>query len=153
MRLNLKYVVKTYGDLTKEELYKILRLRAQVFVVEQDCPYQDVDNKDQIARHVMGFKEDRLVAYTRLFKAGDYFKNASIGRVVVCKEDRKYGYGKDLMQISIEQVMKYDQNNIIEISAQKYLKNFYNDLGFQQQGDEYLEDNIPHILMIKSDFN
>jgi len=84
----MDFLIKSYSELTKEELYEMLRLRAEVFVVEQDCPYQDVDNKDQKAYHVLGYDQDHLVAYTRFFKAGDYFDKASIGRVVVKQSHR-----------------------------------------------------------------
>ncbi|WP_031426847.1 GNAT family N-acetyltransferase [Flavimarina sp. Hel_I_48] len=149
MEKNLTYTIKTYTELNKDELYAILRLRAEVFVVEQDCPYQDVDNKDQKAVHILGYKNESLVAYTRIFKPGGYFENASIGRVVVAKKERQYGYGKELMQQSINEVIKLYGNLIIEISAQEYLRKFYNELGFVQQGEGYLEDNIPHIRMFR----
>ncbi|HKL90636.1 MAG TPA: GNAT family N-acetyltransferase, partial [Allomuricauda sp.] len=93
--------VKTFNELTTEELYQILRLRSEVFVVEQDCVYQDVDNKDQKALHVLGIKNNEVVAYTRVFEPGDYFDNVSIGRVVVSQDQRKYGLGKQIMQSSL----------------------------------------------------
>ena len=146
----ISFSIKTYDQLTKDELYELLQLRAEVFVVEQDCPYQDVDGKDKKAVHVLGYKDEKLVAYTRIFKQGDYFENASIGRVVVSKAQRKFGYGYDLMNASIQAVEKYFRTNTIEISAQTYLKKFYNNLGFKEVGEGYLEDNIPHIKMIKN---
>ena len=149
MTETVKFQVKTFEQLTKEQLYEILRLRAEVFVVEQDCPYQDVDGKDQKALHVLGYHDDKLMAYTRIFKAGDYFKNASIGRVVVKKSFRESAYGKQLMQVSIEAVQSHFLVEIIEISAQKYLTRFYTVLGFVPTGEEYLEDGIPHLRMIK----
>ncbi|WP_394974443.1 GNAT family N-acetyltransferase [uncultured Croceitalea sp.] len=141
--------VKTYQELTREDLYELLRLRTEVFVVEQDCVYQDIDNKDQKAIHVIGTKENQIVAYTRVFKSGDYFDNPSIGRVVVDKSNRKHGYGKDIMLASIEAIENLFGKNNIELSAQVYLKNFYNDLNFKEKGEEYLEDGIPHIRMIR----
>lgn len=146
----ISFDIKTYDQLTKDELYEILQLRAEVFVVEQDCPYQDVDGKDKKAVHVLGYKEEKLVAYTRIFKQGDYFENASIGRVVVSKNQRKFGYGYDLMNASIHAVEKLFNTNTIEISAQTYLKKFYNNLGFKEVGEGYLEDDIPHIKMVKN---
>ncbi|WP_416445665.1 GNAT family N-acetyltransferase [Leeuwenhoekiella sp. A16] len=146
----ISFDIKTYDQLTKDELYDILQLRAEVFVVEQDCPYQDVDGKDKKAVHVLGYKEEKLVAYTRIFKQGDYFENASIGRVVVSKNQRKFGYGYDLMNASIQVVEKLFNTNTIEISAQTYLKKFYNNLGFKEVGEGYLEDDIPHIKMVKN---
>lgn len=145
----LKTQVKTFSELTLQELYSILQLRSDVFVVEQDCVYQDIDGKDEKALHVLGFKNDKLIAYTRLFKPGDYFENASIGRVVVAKNERAFKYGYDLMKASIEAIETHFNENKIKISAQAYLKTFYNNCGFIEFGEEYLEDNIPHIAMIK----
>lgn len=141
--------IKTFDELTIHELYQILRLRSEVFVVEQDCVYQDVDNKDQKALHVIGLKEDEVVAYTRVFKPGDYFKNVSIGRVVVCQDQRKYGLGKQIMLATMAAIDQRFPNKPIEISAQSYLLKFYTDLGFSAFGEEYLEDGIPHQRMLK----
>ncbi len=147
--MSIRFEVKRFDQLSTEELYKILRLRAEVFVVEQDCVYQDIDDKDQKAIHVIGYKNDDVVAYTRIFDDGDYFENASIGRVVVSKDERQYGYGHDLMKKSIEAIHEVFHKNKIKISAQTYLKKFYETHGFIQIGEEYLEDGIPHIGMIK----
>ncbi len=140
-------VTKIFSELDKDELYQILRLRSEVFVVEQDCVYQDIDNKDQIAIHLLYKKEEEIIAYTRIFKKGDYYENPSIGRVVVSKNKRGKDLGKEIMLES----MKYIKNNIkgekIELSAQMYLDNFYKDLGFYSKGEEYLEDGIPHQRM------
>ena len=89
----IKFKTKEYEHLTKDELYEILRLRAAIFIVEQNCVYQDIDNKDQKALHILGYKNNELIAYTRIFKAGDYFKYASIGRVLIAKKARKNQYG------------------------------------------------------------
>ena len=147
----MEIVIKQFKELLLNELYQILQLRSEVFVVEQNCVYQDVDNKDQKALHVIGRKNDKIIAYTRVFKAGDYFNNPSIGRVVVEKHNRQYGFGKDIMLASINAIEKSNKKGPIEISAQKYLKNFYKDLGFSQVGEGYLEDGIPHVKMIKQD--
>ena len=140
-------VTKIFTELDKEELYQILRLRSEVFVVEQDCVYQDIDNKDQIATHLFYKKEEEIIGYTRIFKKGDYYENPSIGRVVVSKNKRGKDLGKEIMLES----MKYIKDNIkaekIELSAQMYLDNFYKDLGFYSKGEEYLEDGIPHQRM------
>ena len=117
--LNIK--TKTFYELTTQELYNILQLRSEVFVVEQDCAYQDLDGKDQKALHVLGFKGDKLVAYTRIFKPGDYFKEASIGRVVVSKNERMYKYGYDIMIASIMAIKERYNETYIKISAQRYL--------------------------------
>jgi len=135
---------------TVKELYEVLQLRSEVFVVEQDCVYQDIDFKDQKALHVLGYKNEKLVAYTRIFKPGDYFEEASIGRVVVEQNERKYGYGHDLMKKSINVIETQLGTNTIHISAQTYLEKFYNTHGFVQTGEGYLEDGIPHIKMIKN---
>ena len=145
----LNFVVKSYTDLTRDELYDILQLRSEVFVVEQDCVYQDIDGKDDIALHVFAYKEKDLVAYTRIFPPNTYFEDASIGRVVVRASERKHKYGYDLMKTSIAAVEEAYQTTTIKISAQTYLKSFYNNLGFKEVGEGYLEDGIPHIGMIR----
>ena len=145
----IHFEIKSFNELSIIELYKILRLRAAVFVVEQNCVYQDIDDKDQKALHVLGYKNQEIVAYTRIFDSGDYFTEASIGRIVVSKTDRKYGYGHDLMKKSIEGIEKIFSSKSIKISAQCYLKKFYENHGFLQIGDDYLEDGIPHIAMIR----
>jgi ElaA protein len=131
-----------FNELNNTQLYYILRLRSEVFVVEQNCIYQDIDNKDQRALHVIGEVDNKIVAYTRIFKSGDYFKNASIGRVIVKKK-----YRKKNMEFSVKKSIQLKEKKI-ELSAQKYLIKFYSDLGFVKEGEEYLEDNIPHIKMI-----
>ena len=141
--------VKKFTELTTQELYKLLQLRSEVFVVEQDCVYQDLDGKDEKALHVIGFKNNKVVAYTRVFKPGDYFENASIGRVVVSKKEREYKYGYDIMNASVEAIKVYYKETKINISAQTYLKRFYNNLEFFEVGEGYLEDGIPHIGMIR----
>jgi len=145
----MQVFIKSFQELSNEELYQMLRLRSEVFVVEQDCVYQDVDNKDQKALHILGVKDEKLVAYTRVFKPGDYFDNVSIGRVVVSKDQRKYGLGKQIMQASLAAIDQRFPNKPIEISAQSYLLKFYTELGFNATGEEYLEDGIPHRRMLK----
>jgi len=146
----LTWKTMSFTGFTVKELYEVLQLRSEVFVVEQDCVYQDIDFKDQKALHVLGYKNERLVAYTRIFKPGDYFDEASIGRVVVQQNERKYGYGHDLIKESINVIETQLGTNIIHISAQTYLEKFYNTHGFEQNGEGYLEDGIPHIKMIKN---
>ena len=145
----LKIITKTFQELTTKELYDLLQLRTEVFVVEQDCVYQDLDGKDQKALHVLGFKDEKLVAYTRIFKPGDYFEETSIGRVVVSKNERQFKYGCDIMEASIKAIKHHFNTSKIKISAQCYLKKFYTNLGFKAVGEEYPEDDIPHIAMIK----
>ncbi|MDP6922155.1 MAG: GNAT family N-acetyltransferase [Lutibacter sp.] len=141
--------IKKFSQLSSDELYTLLQLRSAVFVVEQQCVYQDIDDKDKKATHILGFKEDKLVAYTRIFKAGDYFEQASIGRVVVHSEERGKGIGHIIMQASIQAINTQFNTEEIKISAQRYLKGFYQFHGFEQQGSPYLEDGIPHIAMLK----
>ena len=146
----LKIVTKTFQDLSTEDLYAILQLRSEVFVVEQDCVYQDIDYKDQKAIHVIGYKNNKVVAYTRLFKPKDYFELASIGRVVVAKNERQHKYGYQIMEASITAIQSIFNESEIKISAQCYLEKFYTNLGFKPTGESYLEDGIPHMAMIKS---
>lgn len=145
----LEIQIKTFDELQTKELYDLLQLRSEVFVVEQDCVYQDIDGKDQKALHVLGYYQDQLVAYTRLFKPGDYFEYSSIGRVVVKESFRQFGFGKDIMKASIKVIEEGSNGKMIKISAQCYLKKFYNELGFIEEGDTYLEDGIPHMAMYR----
>ncbi len=140
---------KTFNELTNTELYDVLQLRCAVFVVEQDCVYQDVDGKDKKALHVLGIKSNKVVAYTRIFGPGHYFNEASIGRVVVAESEREHKYGYDIMEASIKAIKVKYNTSTIKLSAQLYLKKFYNNLGFKEVGEEYMEDDIPHIAMIK----
>jgi ElaA protein len=142
--------VKSFEELTPQELYSVLQLRSEIFVVEQNCVYQDMDDKDQKALHLLGMKNGNLVAYTRIFKPGDYFEFASIGRVLVSQNQRQHKYGYDIMNASIETVKEYFNTTEIKIGAQCYLKKFYNNLGFKEVGEGYLEDGIPHIHMIRT---
>lgn len=141
--------VKSFTELNTTELYNLLQLRSEVFIVEQDCVYQDIDFKDQKALHILGYKNDVLIAYTRIFKPGDYFDNSSIGRVVVKDSERKFNFGHQIMEASLKAIKDYYQVDKITISAQKYLKKFYESHKFYQVDDEYLEDGIPHIRMDK----
>ena len=141
-------ITKTFSELDTEDLYQILRLRSEVFVVEQDCVYQDIDNKDQNAIHLYYKENDQIVAYTRIFKAGDYYENPCIGRVLVSKKNRGNDLGKKIMIDSMEYIKQNIKGEKIELSAQKYLDKFYKDLGFYKIGEDYLEDGIPHQRMI-----
>jgi ElaA protein len=144
----LQSVIKKFNELSPQDIYSILQLRSEVFVVEQNCVYQDIDDKDQYALHLLLKKDDYLIGYSRIFKAGDYFKEASIGRVLVKKEDRNNRHGSLLMELSIKAIKDHLKENTVKISAQTYLKKFYNELGFDPVGEEYLEDGIPHIAML-----
>ena len=143
---------KSFSELTNEELYEIMALRQEVFVVEQDCPYLDADGKDQPAWHLMGFdKNGKLIAYSRIVPQGISYENyPSIGRIVSSPSVRGKGIGKKLMAENLEWGQKLFKNQAIKISAQCYLVKFYNSFGFESVGEEYLEDNIPHIAMIRT---
>ncbi|HLV51542.1 MAG TPA: GNAT family N-acetyltransferase [Flavobacterium sp.] len=142
--------IKTFEELSKNQLYDILQLRSEVFVVEQDCVYQDVDGKDERALHILGFEEGKLVAYARCFQPGDYFDEASIGRVLVRENYRKLGYGHKITEAAIEAIKTKYKADKIKISAQTYLVIFYESHGFKTFGDRYLEDGIPHIAMLRA---
>lgn len=146
----LKWKIKPFKELSLIELYKMLQLRSEVFVVEQNCVYQDIDGKDEKAIHVFCEMEEVLVAYSRLFKPNDYFDNASIGRVIVKESHRSLNLGHQLMNVSIKAIEDLFQTKEITISAQLYLKKFYESHGFIQTSDMYLEDDIPHIEMKKN---
>ncbi len=148
--MTLHWTLKKFEELSPVELYRIMQLRNEVFVVEQNCPYQDADNKDLKAHHFMGWDNDTLVAYTRLIPPGISYDEASIGRVVSSPQYRGTGAGRALMELSIQNTLILFGCNAIKIGAQLYLKKFYESLGFVQCSDEYLEDNIPHIEMIFS---
>ncbi|MDT0685530.1 GNAT family N-acetyltransferase [Autumnicola psychrophila] len=146
----MKIEIKRFQELTTEELYQILQLRSEIFVVEQDCVYQDIDGKDQKALHVLGVKDENIVAYTRCFDKGFYFEEASIGRVLVKQNHRKNNYGHQIMKASIEAIREHFKTANIRLSAQQYLVEFYKSHGFSTTGEGYLEDGIPHIAMVNS---
>ncbi len=135
--------IKEWSELSTKEVENVFSLRSEVFVVEQDCVYQDIDGKDQKAKHVLGIKNNEIIAYARIFKSGDYFKEASFGRAVVKKSERGKGIGDELVVNSIKNI----PDSLIKISAQSYLKGFYGKHGFVAKGKEYLEDGIPHTAM------
>jgi len=146
----VNYICKQFKDLSLEELYAMMVLRQEVFVVEQDCPYLDADGKDQVSWHLMGYEGEALVAYTRLVPADvSYEKYPSIGRVITAEKVRGRGIGIKLMQESIRHCETLFGKIPIKISAQVYLLRFYNSLGFERVGADYLEDGIPHLAMIR----
>lgn len=151
MNSEIVWTCRKFDELSTEDLYKILQLRAEVFVVEQDCVYQDVDGFDQQALHVMGAlsidNEEQLACYTRLLPPGVKYEGASIGRVVTRESARGGGNGKALMVNSIGFCKEQWPSSAITISAQQYLEKFYTELGFETQSEPYAEDGIPHIRM------
>lgn len=144
----LEWSCKEFPDISPGELYKILQLRVEVFIVEQQCIYQDCDDKDQQSLHLMGWDGSKLAAYARLLPPGLSYPSPSIGRVVISPSSRKDGYGRELMNHAIATVRSVYNTNTIIIGAQLYLKLFYSSLGFRQDSDIYLEDGIEHIKMI-----
>ncbi len=151
----IHFTCKPFADLTVYELYDIMALRQEIFIIEQNCPYLDADGKDLKGWHLMGRQisdentEGVLVVYTRLLPKGVSYDNyASIGRVVSSASVRGTGAGKILMQQSIEMMEKLYPNDPVKIGAQSYLLKFYESLGFESTGEEYLEDDIPHTSMI-----
>ena len=147
--MQLHWLLKRFDELTPYQLYAILQLRNEVFVVEQNCVFQDADDKDQNSYHLMGFLDNKLVAYTRLVPAGETYEQASIGRVVTSPAVRRGGAGKLLMQQSIDSLYSLFGKVPIKIGAQLYLQRFYESFGFERISDIYLEDGIEHIYMLK----
>ena len=143
----MKFQYKYFTELSLEELYDILKLRAEIFVVEQNCVYNDLDDLDRKALHQFLLKNGSPVAYSRLLQPGTRFPDFSIGRVVVKESERGSGLGKELMKEAINFMHKNWQAETIKISAQKYLRKFYEELGFIVVTEEYLEDGIPHFGM------
>ena len=142
------HLVKPFASLTPAELYAILRLRNEVFVVEQNCVFQDADNKDIYCHHLMLFENKQLIAYARLVPHGISYREMSIGRVVTAKAVRRSGAGKQLMMLAVEHCQKIFGEGTIRIGAQFYLEKFYTEIGFAPTGDTYDEDGIEHIEMI-----
>ena len=146
--MELNWVLKKFDELTTAELYTIMRLRNEVFVVEQNCAYQDADDIDQLSWHLAGYDGDKLAAYTRIIPPGISYEMPGIGRVVTSPAYRRSGIGRILMNISIEKTFRLFNCDSIKIGAQLYLKKFYESLGFETCSDQYLEDGIPHIKML-----
>lgn len=142
----MELVVKKFKELTTDELYEILRVRVNVFVVEQKCPYEEIDNKDKSAYHVFLKENGEIVAYLRVIKQGVSFEEASIGRVLTTK--RKKGYANIILKEGIKIAKEKFKADKIKIEAQTYAKKLYEKFGFKQISDEFLEDGIPHIKML-----
>ena len=147
--MSIRWDIKKFEELSTTELYRIMQLRLAVFCVEQNCAYQDADGKDLKCIHICGFDQDgELIAYSRIVPAGISFKEVSIGRVITSDKGRGTGAGKELMQKSKVFIENEYGKVPIRIGAQCYLIKFYSSFGFEISGEEYLEDNIPHIEMI-----
>ena len=143
----MDFVIKEFKSLSAEELFEIYKLRNEIFIVEQNCAYQDVDEKDLTAVHVMMFDNGQLCGYSRILRPSVSYTEPPIGRVALKKIKRNNGSGKVLMQQSINKTLELFTDQDIVISAQSYLLTFYTGLGFSPEGKEYFEDNIPHIKM------
>jgi ElaA protein len=148
--MQVEWKIKRFEALSTHELYEILQLRNDVFIVEQNCVYLDIDGKDEKALHLFGSIEGKIITYARLFKPNDYFTQASIGRVITHKEFRNQKIGHELMREAIKIIKSQFDETEITISAQLYLRKFYQSHGFVQTSDVYLEDDIPHIEMKRS---
>ena len=138
---------RKWDDLEKNDLHEILMLRSKVFVVEQNCVYQDIDNKDPEAIHLYGKLNNKIISYSRIFNEGVFYKEISFGRALVSKSKRGKGIGDLLVKKSLEIIKENWPNKKVKISAQAHLKSFYKKHGFVEKGEEYLEDGIPHISM------
>ena len=144
----MRFEIRKFRDLTVKELYALMRLRQEIFVVEQNCAYLDADGKDEESVHLLGYEGRKLIAYARIVPPGISYKTASIGRVVVDAAHRGKKHAYALMETAIRETLRRYKTDTITISAQLYLKDFYTRTGFRATGDVYPEDNIPHIKMI-----
>ncbi|MCY7734749.1 GNAT family N-acetyltransferase [Bacillus safensis] len=147
---HIKWTCQTFEQLSKEDLYLILMERVNVFVVEQTCPYPEIDHRDQEAIHLIAKENGTIVAYCRIFQNGILYKEASIGRVLVTQAGRKKGYGKMLLIKALEKLSELGETSV-KIQAQAYLKSFYESFGFKAVSDVYDEDGIPHLDMVKTE--
>jgi len=146
----MEWFIKKFNELSLNEFHDILQLRIDIFVVEQNCPYPELDSKDKIAFHLFcKNKAGKIIAYTRFFKAGDYYTEAALGRVVVHAAYRNKKIGVQLLKNTLLEMEKILGKEPIKIGAQTHLKKFYKSFGFQQVGEGYKEDGIPHIHMLK----
>ena len=149
MKSSIVWKIKPFSELSTEELYQILKIRQEVFIVEQTCYYLDADGYDQQAVHIWAEKEGEILAYSRVFEPGIKYKEASIGRVLTNPNYRKNKLGKILIRFSINTIESRFRTQSIRISAQDYLLHFYSEFGFQDTGKKYLEDDIPHTEMMR----
>ncbi len=148
--IDITWKIKSFTEITSEELYAILKIRQEVFIVEQTCYYLDADGYDQKALHVWAEKNDQIVAYCRVFPQGIKYKEASIGRVLTHYDFRNLNLGKILIKMALETIKSRYKTESCRISAQDYLLKFYSEFGFKDIGKKYLEDDIPHTEMVKN---
>ena len=143
----MDFVCLPFSDLTNDQLYDLIALRTLVFVVEQDCPYQEADGKDKEALHLLGMEGGQLAGYSRILPPGVSYSEASLGRVVIHPDFRGRQLGYTLMEETMNQIEAHFGIVPVKISAQEHLRNYYGRFNFSQCGDGYLEDGIPHIPM------
>ncbi len=148
--MNLRHILKAFHELSVDELYDLLRLRSEVFVVEQNCVFLDLDDKDQKCFHLLLYLDAELVAYTRIVPAGLSYEEVAIGRVVSSPAYRGKGLGRKVMELSLECCYQLFGPCDIRIGAQTYALGFYESLGFKSDGETYDEDGIEHIEMVRS---
>lgn len=145
----MDWKIKKYKDLTIEELYRILKVRNEVFVVEQNCPYQDCDGKDKLAYHLFLEVNGNIIAYTRILDKGVSYNEVSIGRFLVQEKHRGKGLAKEMLVKAISFIEESLNEKAIRLSGQVYIKDFYKSFGFKEVSDTYLEDDIPHVEMLR----
>jgi ElaA protein len=148
--MKLRWECKPFNDLSADQMYTILCVRQEVFVLEQECLYLDADGKDRKSFHLMGFDDDKLVAYARIVEPGVSYTEVSMGRILTTKTARGNGAGIELMEVGLREIEKIYGKVPVRISAQTYLLNFYQKFGFESTGKEYLEDEIPHTEMLRT---
>ncbi|HEX7868544.1 MAG TPA: GNAT family N-acetyltransferase [Chryseobacterium sp.] len=146
---NIIWKIKSFEEITTSELYEIIKARVDVFVVEQNCPYPDLDGYDQKAIHLWAEQDNTVLAYCRIFNRGIKYNETSIGRVLTSEKGRGKNLGKQLIKYAVETIENRFKTSEVRISAQDYLLKFYSDFGFQDTGKKYLEDNIPHTEMFR----
>ena len=145
---NMTWHIATFNELSNDDLYQILKRRTDIFVVEQNCAYPELDNNDQKSTHYYLKKGEEIIAYARIIPKGSKYPVVSIGRVLVTEENRGHGYARELMVRVINFIKNEWNEQTIQIQAQEYLNDFYSSLGFKQISEPYLEDGIPHIDML-----
>lgn len=146
---NIVWKIKTFDEFNVPELYAILKARIDVFVIEQNCPYPDLDNYDQKAVHIWAEENGDVLAYCRIFDKGIKYDETSIGRVLTTERARGKSLGKQLIQYAVETIENRFHTTAVRISAQDYLLRFYSGFGFEDTGKKYLEDDIPHTEMVR----
>lgn len=146
---NITWKIKTFEEFTIPELYNVLKARINVFVVEQNCPYPDLDDYDQKAIHIWAEKDGEILANCRIFDKGIKYSETSIGRVLTTEKGRGKNLGKQLIAYALEAIEARFRTSEVRISAQDYLIKFYGEFGFEDTGKKYLEDDIPHTEMIR----